>query len=133
VWESGTLGLSYSRHARAWLQCQFNNPPLLRYRSPYSHLRRFHLPIVARRRARVQGGKTRRLRWDNACSETLFSSLKVERLHGQHFQTIREAKDETMAWLLWYNRTRMHSTLNYVSPMQFEQDWTDAVEEKIAA
>jgi len=28
--------------------------------------------------------------------------------------------------LLWYNQTRMHSTLNYVSPMQFEQDWTDA-------
>jgi len=70
--------------------------------------------------------------WDNACSETLFSSLKVERLHGEHFQTIREAKDETIAWLLWYNRTHMHSTLNYVSPTQFEQDWTDAAE-KIAA
>jgi transposase InsO family protein len=70
--------------------------------------------------------------WDNACSETLFSSLKVERLHGQRFQTIREAKDEVIAWLLWYNRTRMHSTLNYVSPMQFEQDWTDAAA-KIAA
>ena len=63
--------------------------------------------------------------WDNACSETLFGSLKVERLHGQRFATIREAKDETIAWLLWYNRTRMHSTLNYVSPMQFEQEWTD--------
>jgi len=63
--------------------------------------------------------------WDNACSETLFGSLKVERLHGQRFATIREAKDETISWLLWYNRTRMHSTLNYVSPMQFEQDWTD--------
>jgi transposase InsO family protein len=70
--------------------------------------------------------------WDNACSETLFSSLKVERLHGQRFETIREAKDETIAWLLWYNKTRMHSTLNYVSPMQFEQDWTDAIT-KIAA
>ena len=70
--------------------------------------------------------------WDNACSETLFGSLKVERLHGQQFETIREAKDETIAWLLWYNRTRMHSTLNYVSPMQFEQDWTDATM-KIAA
>ena len=70
--------------------------------------------------------------WDNACSETLFSSLKVERLHGQRFQTIRAAKDEVIAWLLWYNRTRMHSTLNYVSPMQFEQEWTDAAE-KIAA
>ena len=67
--------------------------------------------------------------WDNACSETLFGSLKVERLHGQRFETIREAKDETIAWLLWYNRTRMHSTLNYVSPMQFEQDWTDASDE----
>jgi transposase InsO family protein len=63
--------------------------------------------------------------WDNACSETLFSSLKVERLHGQRFETIRDAKDETISWLLWYNRTRMHSTLNYVSPMQFEQNWTD--------
>jgi transposase InsO family protein len=35
--------------------------------------------------------------WDNACSETLFGSLKVERLHGQRFRTIREAKDETIA------------------------------------
>ena len=64
--------------------------------------------------------------WDNACSETLFASLKVERLHGRQFQTIREAKDETIAWLLWNNRTRMHSTLDYVSPMQFEQDWMEA-------
>ena len=70
--------------------------------------------------------------WDNACSETLFGSLKVERLHGQPFRTIRAAKDETISWLLWYNRTRMHSTLNYVSPMQFEQDWTEATT-KIAA
>jgi len=61
--------------------------------------------------------------WDNACSETLFGSLKVERLHGQRFQTRRQAKDECIAWLLWYNKTRLHSTLAYVSPMRFEQDW----------
>jgi len=64
--------------------------------------------------------------WDNACSETLFGSLKVERLHGEQFQTIRQAKDETLAWLLWYNQTRMHSTLNYLSPTQFEQDRSNA-------
>ena len=64
--------------------------------------------------------------WDNACAETLFGSLKVERLHGQHFDTLRKAKDETIAWLLWYNRTRLHSTLNYVSPIKFEQDWHEA-------
>lgn len=61
--------------------------------------------------------------WDNSPSEALFASLKVERLHGQRFETIREAKDETLAWLLWYNQSRMHSTLNYVSPNQFEQQW----------
>ncbi|MDP2417539.1 MAG: IS3 family transposase [Hydrogenophaga sp.] len=64
--------------------------------------------------------------WDNACSETLFGSLKVERLHGQRFATRRQAKDEVMAWLTWYNSTRMHSTLAYVSPMQFEKNWLAA-------
>ena len=64
--------------------------------------------------------------WDNACSETLFGSLKVERLHGQRFVSRRQAKDETIAWLLWYNRWRLHSTLAYVSPMQFERNWTAA-------
>jgi putative transposase len=52
--------------------------------------------------------------WDNACSETLFSSLKVERLHGMDFQNHRGAKDVTLEWLLWYNGSRMHSTLNYL-------------------
>jgi transposase InsO family protein len=61
--------------------------------------------------------------WDNACSETLFGSLKVERLHGQRFSSHRQAKDEIVAWLLWYNRARLHSTLAYVSPMRFEENW----------
>jgi hypothetical protein len=37
-----------------------------------------------------------------------------------------------IAWLLWCNGTRMHSTLNYVSPMQFEHNWANAMM-KIAA
>ena len=61
--------------------------------------------------------------WDNACSETLFGSLKVERLHGQRFVTRRQAKDEVIDWILWYNRERLHSTLAYVSPMRFEKNW----------
>ncbi len=59
--------------------------------------------------------------WDNAVSETLFGSLKVERLHGERFESIRQAKDTVLAWLLWYNRQRMHSTLNYLSPEEFER------------
>ena len=64
--------------------------------------------------------------WDNACSETLFGSLKVERLHGQRFKDRRQAKDEVISWLLWYNQSRMHSTLDYLSPVQFEKNWLAA-------
>lgn len=61
--------------------------------------------------------------WDNACSETLFGSLKVERLHGQRFATRQQAKDEVLDWLHWYNWKRLHSTLNYMSPMEYEREW----------
>ena len=61
--------------------------------------------------------------WDNACSETLFGSLKVERLHRMRFETRRRAKNEVIDWLLWYNGRRLHSTLGYLSPMQYEQRW----------
>jgi transposase InsO family protein len=61
--------------------------------------------------------------WANACSETLFGSLKVERLHGRRFKSRRQVRDQILAWLLWYNRERLHSTLAYVSPMQYERNW----------
>jgi transposase InsO family protein len=59
--------------------------------------------------------------WDNACSETLFGSLKVERLHGMQFKDHREGKDTTLDRLLCYNKSRMHSTLRYLSSAQLEQ------------
>jgi putative transposase len=62
--------------------------------------------------------------WDNACSETLFGSLKAEWLDGQRFGTIREAKDAVLTWLRWYDRSRMHSTLDYSSPAEYELRWT---------
>jgi putative transposase len=60
--------------------------------------------------------------WDNAVTETLFGSLKVERLAGMCFPTRRAAKDEIMSWLTFYNHRRRHSTLGYVSPMEFEKN-----------
>jgi putative transposase len=61
--------------------------------------------------------------WDNAPTESLWGSLKVGRLHGRRFATRREAMDEVIDWLMFYNHSRLHSTLNYMSPMQFEQRW----------
>ncbi len=37
------------------------------------------------------------------------------------FKIHKETKDATLDWLLWYNRSRTHSTLGYLSPAQFEQ------------
>jgi putative transposase len=61
--------------------------------------------------------------WDNAVTETLFGSLKVERLHDMHFETRRQAQNEVIDWLAFYNRKRMHSTLGYTNPMAFEENW----------
>jgi putative transposase len=64
--------------------------------------------------------------WDNAPTESLWGSLKVARLHGRHFPTRREAMDEIIDWLGFYNSSRLHSTLDYVSPMTFEKNWLAA-------
>jgi transposase InsO family protein len=61
--------------------------------------------------------------WDNAPTESLWSSLKVARLHHVRFETRRAAMDEVIDWLAFYNHRRLHSTLGYVSPMQFERKW----------
>jgi len=39
------------------------------------------------------------------------------------FETRRGAKDEVIDWLVWHNSRRLHSTLGYTSPMQYEQRW----------
>jgi len=70
--------------------------------------------------------------WDNAPTESLWGSLKVARLHGVRFPTRRAAMDEVIDWMSFYNHRRLHSTLAYVSPMQFEQRWL-ADQEKQAA
>jgi len=61
--------------------------------------------------------------WDNAVTETVFGSLKVERLHDERFISVRAAKDAVIDWILWYNQKRMHSTIGYQSPVEFEQAW----------
>ena len=61
--------------------------------------------------------------WDNAPTESLWGSLKVGRLHGKRFKTRRDAMDEIVDWLTFYNHRRLHSSLGYVSPMQFERAW----------
>lgn len=60
--------------------------------------------------------------WDNAPAESLWGSLKVGRLYGMKFETRRQALDEVIDWLLFYNHSRLHSTLEYISPLQCEKN-----------
>ena len=64
--------------------------------------------------------------WDNAPIESFWGRLKVGRLHGRRFATRRQAMDEVIDWMTFYNHRRIHSTLGYVSPMQFEKSWNAA-------
>ena len=70
--------------------------------------------------------------WDNAPTESFWARLKVGRLYGKRFQTRRQAMDEVIDWMTFYNHRRLHSTLGCVSPMQFEQNWHAAQFKKAA-
>jgi transposase InsO family protein len=61
--------------------------------------------------------------WDNAVAESLFGSLKTECVHRHDFVSSRAARDEIMAWIVRYNHARLHSTLGYLSPMEYEKKW----------
>ena len=59
--------------------------------------------------------------YDNAVAESFFHSLKVELVHGIRFATRAEARAAVFDYIeVFYNRTRVHSTLDYKSPVEFE-------------
>jgi transposase InsO family protein len=70
--------------------------------------------------------------WDNAPTESFWGRLKAASLHGKKFETRRDAMDAILDWLAFYNYRRLHSTLGYLSPMQYEQRWHAAQRKKAA-
>ena len=67
-------------------------------------------------------------RYDNALSESFWATVKTECF--DNFRSgIPQTKSEVIQKLfyyieLFYNRERLHSALDYKSPVQFERDWT---------
>ena len=70
--------------------------------------------------------------WDNAPTESFWGRLKTARVHGHKFATREQARQAVMDWMAFYNHRRLHSSLGYLSPMQFEQRWYEAQRKKAA-
>jgi putative transposase len=59
--------------------------------------------------------------YDNAHVESFFHSLKTELVYRRNFKTRKEAMQAIFEWIeIWYNRQRLHSALDYMTPMEYE-------------
>lgn len=58
--------------------------------------------------------------YDNACVESFFATLKKERIYRRKYDTLKEVRTDMFKYIeLFYNRKRMHSTLDYMSPVEY--------------
>ena len=66
--------------------------------------------------------------FDNACVESFFATLKKELVYRRKFKTREDAKIEIWKYIAsFYNERRMHSTLDYLSPNEYERAYFDSV------
>jgi transposase InsO family protein len=59
--------------------------------------------------------------WDNALAESWFSSLKTECIDRRAWPTRAAARSAAVDYISWFNSTRKHQTLGYLTPSQYEQ------------
>ena len=60
--------------------------------------------------------------WDNAAMESFFSSLKTERIGSKLYRTRDAARADVFDYIeRFYNTIRRHSTIGYLSPVEFER------------
>jgi transposase InsO family protein len=59
--------------------------------------------------------------YDNAMAEALWASFKRELVDDAHFTTKEQARIAIFEWIVWYNGERLHSSLGYMSPKEYEE------------
>ena len=62
--------------------------------------------------------------YENSITETFFSTLKKELVHRCNFLTRKEAKSSIIEYIeVFYNRIRAHSALDYLAPLEYEENY----------
>ncbi len=84
-----------------------------------------YLDFCQARQVRPSVGKTG-ICWDNAVAESFWESLKRECLQGRVFATRADARRAIFRWVNWYNTARLHTTLDGISPAEWEQQYRQA-------
>jgi transposase InsO family protein len=65
--------------------------------------------------------------WDNAVAESFFATLELELIARRRWATRSEARQAIFRYIeTWYNPRRRHSTLGYLSPVEYERRLTAA-------
>jgi putative transposase len=60
--------------------------------------------------------------WDNAYAETFFATLKKELVYRVKYKTRKEAQKAIFEYIeVWYNRRLIHSSIGYMTPVQYEE------------
>lgn len=62
--------------------------------------------------------------YDNAVAEATYKTIKTEFVKQENFDTLQQLKDSFGAYVWWFNNVRLHSSLNYLSPVQYHQQMT---------
>ena len=74
--------------------------------------------------------------YDNALMETINGLYKAECIcssifHEGPYKTISDVEYASAAWVEWYNNERLHSSLGYVPPIEFEQSYYAALKREL--
>ncbi len=89
---------------------------------PGQYLSAAYLDILTQYSAHSSAGRPGTC-FDNAAAESFFATLKKELLHRATWPTRQQARTAIFAYIeSFYNRKRRHSTLDYLSPADFEAE-----------
>jgi putative transposase len=67
--------------------------------------------------------------WDNAVTESLWATIKRELTDGVNWSSKEELEAALFEYLeVYYNRTRLHSTLDYMTPFEYDNNYWQAAQ-----